>query len=595
MSRSKPSPAAADLPARDAVQETIALVKPMLWQSALLFSPVMNILVLTSSLYMMQVFDRVLTSRSLTTLFFLTLIAMGALAILGILDLARTRIITRVGSWMERRLSGEGLQRAVEASLVGRDYRTEVLRDLSTLKNFFTGQGVLNLFDLPWIPVYLLVVFMLHPLLGLITTLGAVLLALLAWMNDRATQAPLKQAGKENTRALRQVEAAFRNAEAIDVMGMLPGIVSRWHKGNDASMSLQLKAADMSGSIMSFSKFARLALQILVLAMGADLVLNRQLTSGGMMATSIIISRALAPIESAIGSWRYTLAAEQAYTRLRDMFSRPLLRPHAMKLPAPQGLLSVEGVTFVPPGAKHPVVKGVTFEIKPGTVTALVGPSAAGKSTLARLCVGAYPPTYGNVRLDGADVFLWERTDFSQHVGYLPQDVELFGGTVRDNIARLMEADPAEVVEAAQMAGAHDMILRLPQGYETEIGEGGTLLSGGQRQRIALARAVFRAPQFVVLDEPNSSLDGEGEEALNQTILRAKERGATVLLIGHRPSILTHVDTIIVMRDGRIEAMGPKADILAKIMPQAAPQQPRVAPPRPASAPPPPAAQGATA
>jgi ABC-type protease/lipase transport system fused ATPase/permease subunit len=243
-----------------------------------------------------------------------------------------------------------------------------------------------------------------------------------------------------------------------------------------------------------------------------------------------------------------------------------------MQLPRPKGHLSVENVSYVPPGTRTPIIKGVNFMIKPGTITAIVGPSAAGKSTLARLCVGAYPPSYGNVRLDGADVFLWERSDFAPHVGYLPQDVELFSGTVRDNIARLMPCEPAEVVEAAQLAGAHDMILRLPQGYETEIGEGGTLLSGGQRQRIALARAVFRHPQFIVLDEPNSSLDAEGEDALNRTLAALKTRGVTVLLIGHRPSILTHVDVIIVLKDGRIEMMGPKSEIMAKIIPGAAPQ-----------------------
>jgi len=447
------------------------------------------------------------------------------------------------------------------------------LRDLATLRGFFSGQGVLNLFDLPWVPVYVLVVFALHPAMGTLTLVGAGILAFLAWLNDRVTQSLLKKAGQSSSKGLRQIESAFRNAEAIDVMGMLPGLLHRWRGDNNSVQEMQVKAADLSGNIMSFSKFVRLSLQIFVLAIGAELVLQRELTSGGMIAGSIIISRALAPIESAIGSWRYTLSAWEAYNRLKDMFSRPLLRPYAMQLPRPKGYLTVEGVTYVPPGAKHPVIKGISCDVKPGTVAALVGPSAAGKSTLARLCVGAYPPTYGNVRLDGADVFLWDRTDFSPHVGYVPQDVELFAGTVRDNISRLLEAEPAEVVEAAQMAGAHEMILRLPQGYETDIGDGGALLSGGQRQRIALARALFRNPQFIVLDEPNSSLDSEGEEALNQAIFKAKQRGATVLLIGHRPSILVHVDTIIIIRDGRVEGTGPKDEILSKIMPKTASQQ----------------------
>lgn len=560
-------PPSSQIPA-DPVRDARLKIMPYIWH-VLAFSMVLNILVMTSSFYMMQVFDRVLTSHSTSTLFYLTLIAVGALAILAVLEFVRTRIMSRIGIWFETRLTAEGLQRAVEASLTGREYRAEILRDLANLRSFFSGSGILNLFDVPWIFIYLLVVYMLHPVLGHITLLGAILLTALAWINDRVTQNDLKQAGILGQKTYRRAEAAIRNAEAIDVMGMLPGLIGRWRQENDHVQDLMLKASDRSGSIMAVSKFMRLILQIIVLAAGAKLALDREMTSGGMVAASIIISRALAPIESAIGNWRYTLSALQTYNRLRDIYSRPLLRPTAMQLPKPRGHLTVEGVSYVIGGQKMPIIKGVTFDIKPGQITALVGPSAAGKSTLARLCVGAYPPSYGNVRLDGADVFLWERQDFGQHVGYLPQDVELFAGTVRENISRLLPCDPAEVVQAAQMAGAHDMILRLPQGYETEIGEGGVLLSGGQRQRIGLARAMFRSPQFVVLDEPNSSLDAEGEEALNQSILRLKQQGSTVLLIGHRPSILQHVDTIIVLRDGRIEMMGPRNEILAKILPSA--------------------------
>lgn len=560
-------PASSQIPT-DPVRDARLKIMPYIWH-VLAFSMVLNILVMTSSFYMMQVFDRVLTSHSTSTLFYLTLIAVGALAILAVLEFVRTRIMSRIGIWFETRLTAEGLQRAVEASLTGREYRAEILRDLANLRSFFSGSCILNLFDVPWIFIYLLVVYMLHPVLGHITLLGAILLTALAWINDRVTQNDLKQAGILGQKTYRRAEAAIRNAEAIDVMGMLPGLIHRWRQENDHVQELMLKASDRSGSIMAVSKFMRLILQIIVLAAGAKLALDREMTSGGMVAASIIISRALAPIESAIGNWRYTLSALQTYNRLRDIYSKPMLRPTAMQLPKPKGHLTVEGVSYVIGGQKMPVIKGVTFDIKPGQITALVGPSAAGKSTLARLCVGAYLPSYGNVRLDGADVFLWERQDFGQYVGYLPQDVELFAGTVRENISRLLPCDPAEVVQAAQMAGAHDMILRLPQGYETEIGEGGVLLSGGQRQRIGLARAMFRSPQFVVLDEPNSSLDAEGEEALNQAILRLKQQGTTVLLIGHRPSILQHVDTIIVLREGRIEMMGPRNEILAKILPSA--------------------------
>lgn len=568
MSSAPSAPPASPPAAASAVVEVKrAILRPVL-QIGLIFSPVVNILVLTSSLYMMQVFDRVMTSQSMDTLVFLTIIALAATALMAALELVRSRIMTRLGLWLETRLAAEAIDRAVEATLLGREYRTEVLRDLAALRNFFTNPATLNLFDVPWVPVYLIVVALLNWKLGALALVGALLLGGLAWLNDRVTSEAVKESGVKGQRNFKQAEAAIRNAEVLDVMGMTGGLVRRWRIDSDAAHQASLHAADRSGDVVAFSKFARLALQLLVMALGAHLALSRELSSGGMIASSIIISRALAPIEAAIGSWKYTLSSWQAFQRIRDTYARPLLRASSMRLPKPKGHLSVELVSFVPPGSKFPVVKGVSFEIKPGQITALVGPSAAGKSTLARLCVGAYPPAYGNVRLDGADVFLWNRDDFSPHVGYLPQDVELFSGTIRDNISRLMPSDPAEVVQAAQMAGAHDMILRLPQGYETEIGEGGVLLSGGQRQRIALARALFRNPQLIVLDEPNSSLDSEGEEALNRAIAGMKQRGATVLLIGHRPSILQHVDTIIVMRDGRIELMGPKADILAKIMPQ---------------------------
>lgn len=536
----------------------------------LVFSPIVNILVLTSSLYMMQVFDRVMTSQSIDTLLFLTIIALGATALMAAIELVRGRIMTRLGLWLETKLASEGISRAIEATLLGREYRSEVLRDLATVRNFFTNPSTLNLFDVPWIPIYLIVVALLNWKLGALALSGLILLSFLAWFNDRVTSAPLKESNIKAQRSFRQAEAAIRNAEALDVMGMTPGLVRRWRADSDAAHLSSLAAADRSGDVMAFSKFARLGLQLMVMALGAHLALSRELTSGGMIACSIIISRALAPIEAAIGSWKYTLATWQSYLRLRETYARPLLRASSMSLPKPTGHLTAEGITFVPPGGKFPVIKGMSFEIKPGQIVAIVGPSAAGKSTLARLCVGAYPPAHGNVRLDGADVFLWNRDDFSTYVGYLPQDIELFAGTVRENISRLMPAEPSEVVEAAQMAGAHEMILRLPQGYETEIGEGGVLLSGGQRQRIGLARALFRNPQFIVLDEPNSSLDSEGEEALNRAIAKMKERGATVLLIGHRPSILQHVDSIMVLRDGRIELMGPKAEVLAKIMPTAA-------------------------
>jgi ABC-type protease/lipase transport system fused ATPase/permease subunit len=367
------------------------LIRPILLVGVV-FSPVVNLLVLTSSLYMMQVFDRVMTSQSIDTLVFLTIIALAATALMAALELVRSRVMTRLGLWLEMRLATEGIGRAVEATLLGRDYRSEVLRDIATIRNFFTNPSTLNLFDVPWVPVYLVVVAMLSWKLGMLALAGAVLLGGLAWLNDRVTAGAVKDAGQKAQRSFKQAESAIRNAEVLDVMGMTPGLVRRWRADSDSAHVTSLLAADRSGDVMAFSKFVRLGLQLLVMGVGAYLALSRELTSGGMITCSIIISRALAPIESAIGSWKYTISAWQAYGRIRDTYARPLLRASSMTLPKPKGHLTVENVSYAPPGWKVMVIKGVTFEIKPGQVAAIVGPSAAGKSTLARLI--PYQPAY---------------------------------------------------------------------------------------------------------------------------------------------------------------------------------------------------------
>jgi len=561
------APANKQKKAADLVQVMLDRAKPLLVQ-VFIFSIIINMLVLTSSIYMMQVFDRVMSSQSVATLLYLTLIAVFALGLMSALDLVRARILTRIGTWLEASLGSEALRRAVDASLLGQSYRTEALRDLGTLRNFMGGSGILTLFDIIPALMFFIIIYAFHPMLGHIALLGALVLLAIAVVNDRVTHGPIREANNKAQLALRQADSAMQHAEALDVMGMTPGLISRWRASSTEVLKLQTTASDRGATASAVSKFIRLLLQIAVLGVGAYLVLLREMTAGQMMASSIIMSRALSPVEQSIGTWRHVISALEAKKRLHEMLSRPLLRADSMQLPAPKGLLAAEGVSYMPPQSKTPILRGISFSLPPGSVTAIVGPSAAGKSTLARLCVGAYAPTYGNMRLDGADVYLWERQDFGRHVGYLPQNVELFAGTVRDNIARLQQAEPSEVVEAAQIAGAHEMILRLPQGYETEIGDSGSLLSGGQRQRIGLARALFRKPQLVVLDEPNSSLDAEGEEALNGAIGRMKALGATIVLIGHRPSILAHVDTLMVLRDGHIEMMGPRDEIAQRIMPK---------------------------
>jgi PrtD family type I secretion system ABC transporter len=449
--------------------------------------------------------------------------------------------------------------------LASQTYGVQALRDISQMRQFIASPGIFSLFDSPWVPIYLLVIYFLHPTLGTIALAGAVVLFLLAVGNELATRGPLKAGNERWMKAMRKTDAAVRNAEIIEAMGLMPGITRRWLQDNDAALQLQSIASDRAGLIMAASKMSRLIIQVAMLGAGAYLVLGYELTPGGMIAGSIILSRALQPVEQAIGTWKSLVSARTAYARFASFMEQGEVRQTDMQMPEPVGHLSAERVTFVPPGAQTPVLKGVSFSADPGELLAIVGPSAAGKSTLARLMVGAWRPTSGTVRLDGADVYSWERVDFGKHVGYLPQDVELFDGTIEENIARMNEAEPQDVVDAATSAGVHEMILQLPNGYRTQIGAGGVTLSGGQRQRIALARALFGRPKLLVLDEPNASLDADGEAALMQAIAAAKSGGATVVLIAHRVSMVAPADKVLFLRDGAVELFGPKNEVLRQI------------------------------
>ena len=434
------------------------------------FSMVMNLLVLTVSIYMLQVYDRVLPGRSVETLIYLTIIAAGALATMGALELVRSRILVRLGIWMDRALSPALYGKALENTLRGLTYRTDALRDLSTLRSYLGGSGIMALFDAPWMPIFLAFIFLLHPFLGLLALLGGILLAVLALINSVRNSEKLKQANLVSANSYQHAEAAFRNAEVIDGMGMASAIMRRWSFMNAEVLRLQEEASDTAGLINACSKSLRMFLQISVLGLGAWLVLRQKLSAGSMVAASIVMSRALAPVEQAIASWKQTTAAHGAWQRLSALFQRPSLHPHTMPLPRPRGYLTIDNVTYAPPGSRYPVLRGISLSLVPGEALAIVGPSAAGKSTLARLIVGSAQPQHGSIRLDGADVFAWDREDFGHWVGYLPQDVELFKGTVRENIARMNEGDPSTVIAAAMMAGVHDLILHLPNGYETEIG-----------------------------------------------------------------------------------------------------------------------------
>jgi PrtD family type I secretion system ABC transporter len=541
------------------------------------FSLCINLLMLVTPLYMLQIFDRVLSSRSTDTLLFLTLIAGIALMTLALLEAVRNSVMVRLGSWLDRRLSGAVLSGSVVATLKhGRDPSIQGLRDLSTFRTFLTGPAIFPILDAPWTPIFLAVIFMLHPLLGWLSLVGALALLALALTNELTTRNLLQDATGAAMRALGQAEATVRNADVVEAMGMLPNLVRRWSRHNVDTLTLQALASGRSGRITAIAKFVRQFLQVGILGVGAWLVLRDELTPGAMIAASILMSRALAPVDMAINSWKSAVAARSAYDRIRRQLDEapPLGRP--MKLPAPRGALRVSGLAYIHPGASEPTLRGITFGLEPGEALGIIGPTAAGKSTLARILVGNLQPRTGDARLDGVDVAQWHPEDLGRHIGYLPQDVELFNGAVQDNIARMGESDPEAVIKAALLAGVHEMIVHLPQGYDTEIGDRGSVLSGGQRQRIALARAVYGNPSFVILDEPSASLDNTGEEALLNTIAAIKEGGATLVVIAHRPNVLRYMDKILVLRDGMIDKFGPREEVIRQVTGPASSPSPTV-------------------
>jgi ATP-binding cassette subfamily C protein/ATP-binding cassette subfamily C protein EexD len=561
-----------DLPAETVLSKAVSACRRQLIAVAV-FSGVVNLLQLTVSLYMMQVFDRVLSTRSLDTLYYLTAIAVFALLVMAVLDGLRAQVMQRVASWIEGKAAPEAFIRAIESQLRNRPYRMEALRDLAACRNWLGSPASLTLFDVPWVPIFLAVIFLLNPVLGWIALVGAALLFMLTLANEWATGKLLRQASTGAMATQRRAESIVRNAEVIDSMGMGPAVLQRWREGLSASVPQQDRAADRAALMLSMTRFLRLAVQVAVLGVGALLVLEQQITAGASIAASIIMGRALAPVEQMIGGWKQLVQARQGYRRLLAFLALPRLRPPGMALPEPTGRIAAERVTFGFPGQPVAIIKGVSFNLAAGESLAIIGPSAAGKTTLIRLLIGTLQTSAGTVRLDGADVFTWMREDFGRHVGYLPQDVELFDGTVLRNIARMAEAEPELAFEAARLAGCHEMILRLPQGYDTEIGDGGQHLSGGQRQLIGLARALYGAPKLVVLDEPNSNLDGDAEQALIRGLEELKRRGITVILVSHRPTLVQGVDKVLLMRDGAVEAFGPRAEVLKRLVQQARPAE----------------------
>ncbi len=526
-----------------------------------------NLLMLTAPLYMLQVYDRVLASRSSPTLIALTVLAGGLLLVMGSLELLRSRVLVRIGASLDERLSTRLFSAVFRGNLLQPHGQfAHSLRDLDQLRQFLTGNGPFALFDVPWVPVYLAVAFLFHPILGYIGTAGAVVIFVLVLLSEARTRGLLLDANRSAQSAQVFAEASLRNGEALDAMGMLDVVRRRWARRHDRALALQARASDRAGTLTSWTKAVRLFLQVAILGAGAALAIEQIITPGTMIAASIIVGRALAPVEQAIANWRGFLAARQAYKRLSDILTSVPPDPIRLQLPEPKGHLTVEHASAVAPGGQRPILRDIDFLLAPGEALGVIGPSASGKTTLARLLVGIWRPAAGAVRLDRAELHNWDRGHLGPHVGYLPQGVELFDGSVGENIARLAEEPDAEaVVRAAERAGVHEMILRLEDGYDTRIGEGGRVLSGGQRQRIGLARALYGDPALIVLDEPNANLDAAGDQALMDAILTVKGEGKTVVVMAHRPSAIAAVDKLLMLAEGRVQAFGDKEEVLARV------------------------------
>jgi len=540
------------------------------------FSFFVNLLMLVPSFYMLQVYDRAVGSASESTLLMLTLIMLLLMGTLGALEWVRSRIMVRISTRLEtllgKRLFDASFRQALDSG--GMNASAQPLSDLSSLRQFLTGNGLFAFFDTPWIPIYLAVMFMFHPWYGWMGVISALLLGLLAWCNERLTKAPLYNANREHMAATAFTNKSLRNAEVVESMGMLGDLRQRWSARVHKVLSLQSVASDRAGAIASVSRTFRQIVQSLVLGLGAYLTIKHEISSGLMIAGSILLGRALAPIDQLIGVWKGFVGARGQYARLHELLEKIAAEPERMSLPAPQGAISVENLSVAAPGSRTPLVRNLSFKVAPGETVGIIGASGAGKSTLARALLGIWPGLAGTVRLDGADITQWRREELGPYLGYLPQDIELFEGTISENIARFAQVDATAVVDAARMAGVHEMILQLPQGYDTVIGANGGGLSGGQRQRVGLARALYRAPRLVVLDEPNSNLDETGERLLAEALLKLKQSGATVFVITHRSGVLAAVDRLLVLNQGELSLYGPRDKVLAHLQNAATPPAP---------------------
>jgi len=531
---------------------------------AMAFSGAINILSLLIPIYSMQVYDRVLGNRSYNTLIGLTVLMLFCLVFYGAFNAIRGAIVTHVVDWMDRALAPKLLQMSIrQASVAGVSPASQYQRELLTIKNFISS-SLTTMMDIPWSLLFLLVIYMVNPVLGFVALLGIVILVAAGILNEYATKRLYTRAQEHTIKSMEAADSASRNAEAIEAMGMMERVTLGWMQRNSEQAHFTRLANARSTVIQSATRSLRMILQIGITAIGAVLVMENAMSMGGMIAASLLVYRAMAPFEGAIVVWKSFIGARDSFRKLNRAMTTLVDQRSSTSLPAPKGELSVENL-YYQPSKSQPILKGLNLRLNPGELLGVIGPSAAGKSTLAKCIMGIYQPSFGTVRLDGADVFSWYREDFGQYVGYLPQDVELFPGTIKQNIARMVPLpEDGPVIEAAQIAGVHEMILRLPKGYDTEIKQGHGNLSPGQRQRIGLARAVYGSPKLVVLDEPNSNLDGEGEMALMQALQLLRKQGTTTVIIAHRPSVLQVVDKIVMLKGGVAEAFGPRDEMLAR-------------------------------
>ncbi|MFC6789021.1 type I secretion system permease/ATPase [Methylobacterium komagatae] len=547
------------------LRDSLGAIRPVL-STVFVFAFFTNLLLFAAPLYMLQVYDRVLLSRNEATLLGITAIAALALAVYALLEMLRSRLLVRGGVIFDRAVAGPVFALVHRVSLLRPQAGQEtILRDVNVLREFLTGGALLALCDLPWASLFLVACFILHPWFGWMALIGGATLLGLTLLTDLTTRRPLDAAGHAAREAGDRARATFRSGEVLRAMGMLGALQARWHRRHEEAILLQAQASDRAGLLAAATKFARMFLQTMVLGLGAYLAIHREISAGSMIAASIIMGRTLAPIEAVVGHWKSFTAARSSYARLTDLMSRAGSEPERVALPRPRGLIETDNLVVTAPGSTKAILHDVSLRLPPGSLVGLIGPSAAGKSTLVRAITGIWPAASGTVRIDGSDLRHWDPQALGQHVGYLPQDVELFDGTVAQNIARFGPQDDAAIVSVAQRAGCHDLIQALPDGYNTRLGTGGHGLSGGQRQRIALARAMYGEPSLIVLDEPNASLDQTGETALMEAMADLRERGTTVLVVTHKVGLLTGADLILMLEAGTLRAAGPPEQVLGQL------------------------------